>query len=549
MFEFESSSRFGPDTDEAIRIGHQQDLWKPTLHLAVLCDEDEITGWQRQSLEHLAASGWKLTLLPLPASVKPEGTNFFARSLIRRIRDRSPALRQTSLPPWLRQASQDMDDAAPDVVLDFRSTVAPLQVEPSPRLGVWTVVIDHIGGDDAVLAVIDRFGAGHKVFKVALVSTRDGVSDPRVLREGAVGSEETLEMTVNGLYDALSGWLHSVARQIEQDGEPAAEPAADAHGTHLRREDKSALGLVSALSRSQFRRIKGVMKRWFFFETWNIGICDVPIEAFLDPNFTPDPVWFKPPRKYSYYADPFPVPGRDGELLCEFLDATSDYKGRIVRLRWHGSDRELEVSEAIDRPFHLSYPCQIVEDGQLYCLPEAYQSGRLLLFKTDDDGRTWHEAMTLLELPAVDPIIFRHADRWWLFCTLIEQQNVNLHIWHAASLEGPWTPHAGNPVKTDVATARPGGTPFVSDGRLYRPAQDCSTTYGGAISLMEITHLDQTHFAERLVRHITLPTGPYRDGTHTLSAFGSRTLIDAKQYHFAATLFLKKVVRKIVRTR
>ena len=36
-------------------------------------------------------------------------------------------------------------------------------------------------------------------------------------------------------------------------------------------------------------------------------------------------------------------------------------------------------------------------------------------------------------------------------------------------------------VKTDVRSARPAGTPFVYQGELYRPAQDCSRTYGGSI--------------------------------------------------------------------
>jgi hypothetical protein len=500
MFELHDTSGHGSDADEAIRIERKDELPKLVLHLAVLCDRDSINGWQRQSLEQVAASGCRITLLRLPAPPRPERAGPLAESLLRRIRDRSPALRKTNLPSWLSKTALSLNDAPPDIVLDFRSTVVPLKLERPPRLGIWTVTVEQAAGDAAILTVLDCFAAGRKISKIALVTTTDGVSDPRTLREGTIGSEETLEMTLNGLYDAISGWFALGVRQAERGDEPAA-----VYGAPFRRKNMPASELILALCRSHLRRLGSIMKRWFFFETWNIGICDVPIEAFLDPGFNPDPVWLNPPAKYSYYADPFPVPGRDGELLCEFLDATTDYKGRIVRIRWRGPDRELEVFEAIDRSYHLSYPCMIVEDNRLYCLPEAYQSGRLDLFEADAGNGTLRECATLLEVPAVDPVIFRHEDRWWLFCTLIEQQNSDLHIWHAPDLQGPWTPHANNPVKTDIATARPGGTPFMSGGRLYRPAQDCSNTYGGALSLMEITQLDEAHFSERLVRHMAPP--------------------------------------------
>src|SRR5213596_456309 len=54
---------------------------------------------------------------------------------------------------------------------------------------------------------------------------------------------------------------------------------------------------------------------------------------------------------------------------------------------------------------------------------------------------------------------------------------------------GPWRPHPGNPVKVDVRSSRPAGGPFLFGGNLYRPAQDCSRTYGGGITINRVTHL------------------------------------------------------------
>ena len=92
-----------------------------------------------------------------------------------------------------------------------------------------------------------------------------------------------------------------------------------------------------------------------------------------------------------------------------------------------------------------------------------------------------------------------------------------------------WRAHAANPLKTDVRSARPAGTPFRHNGRLFRPAQDCSDEYGRRVSLCEITALDPVTFEETVVRSIDPSTDwPYRRGLHTIAGFGDLTVIDAK---------------------
>jgi hypothetical protein len=86
-------------------------------------------------------------------------------------------------------------------------------------------------------------------------------------------------------------------------------------------------------------------------------------------------------------------------------------------------------------------------------------------------------------------------------------------------------------VKYDVCSARSGGTPFAYGGQLYRPGQDCSETYGGAVRLNRITCLTPEEFAEETVAVVRPdPKGRYPAGLHTLSAFGDCTLIDGKRW-------------------
>jgi hypothetical protein len=134
----------------------------------------------------------------------------------------------------------------------------------------------------------------------------------------------------------------------------------------------------------------------------------------------------------------------------------------------------------------------------------------------------------------VDPTVFRHDERWWLMCTEKGSgMNSRLWIWHGSELRGPWLPHARNPVKTDVRSARPGGTPFVHEGVLYRPVQDCSRTYGGRIIIQRVTALTPSEFAEEPVTTIEAsPASPFPLGRHTLAQVGDMVLIDGHREVF-----------------
>jgi hypothetical protein len=75
----------------------------------------------------------------------------------------------------------------------------------------------------------------------------------------------------------------------------------------------------------------------------------------------------------------------------------------------------------------------------------------------------------------------------------------------------------------------------VHEGVLYRPAQDCSRTYGGALVLNRVTRLTETAFAEEVaVRVEPDRTGPYPDGLHHFVPFGDVTIIDGKRERFDA---------------
>ena len=131
----------------------------------------------------------------------------------------------------------------------------------------------------------------------------------------------------------------------------------------------------------------------------------------------------------------------------------------------------------------------------------------------------------------VDPTIFRFDDRWWLFCSEPPPRHTStLRAYFADALAGPWTAHPLNPLKRDVASSRPAGRPFVIGDRLYRPAQDCHITYGGAVQIMEVLTLTPAGFRETVALRLEPdPAWPYPDGLHHLVVDGTRVYFDAKR--------------------
>jgi hypothetical protein len=210
----------------------------------------------------------------------------------------------------------------------------------------------------------------------------------------------------------------------------------------------------------------------------------------------------------------------------------------------------------IEEPYHLSFPQIFKHDGSFYCMAETAAVRTLDLYRAIEFPYRWQKVQTLLRnVRAVDSTLLRHNDKWWLFFTSgngpREGDYSHLHIWYADDLFGGWTPHARNPVKIDARSSRPAGQFFTHAGQLYRPTQDCSRTYGGAIRITRIEKLSETEFEETAVGRIRPPQRAYNRGIHTLSCAGDWCIVDAKRYVFNPSGILavcKDTVKALIRS-
>jgi hypothetical protein len=335
--------------------------------------------------------------------------------------------------------------------------------------------------------------------------------------------------------DILNGCAHYL-------GEAMAKPNIGKHRTPNGVEMAKVFFKASITwARQQFESI-------FFVEDWNVGILASPIHAFLDPGFNPQVEWLAYKRHDTFLADPFLLKvGSRLKLLAEEFDWHSN-RGYIVEAELKEDFKLQAFTKALDEGVHMSYPYVFEHAGRWYCTPEKAQKRGVFLYAFDVQSETFKPEATLLEhFAAVDPTLIQYDGRWWMFCTNLDDEVLSkLYIWHAPALLGPWEPHANNPVKMDVRSSRPAGQPFFFRGQLFRPAQNCSEIYGGAVTINRVISLTPQDFFEEPVAHVRpICKGAYRRGIHTLAYQDSTTAVDGKRLIFTPGFVVHRIRHKL----
>jgi len=236
-----------------------------------------------------------------------------------------------------------------------------------------------------------------------------------------------------------------------------------------------------------------------------------------------------PPGRY--FADPFVIE-RDGRTYCFVEDYVHPRgKAHITVLEyWAGA--ATEVGPCLDEPFHLSFPFVFEYEGQLYLCPEASASRSVRIYRCSEFPLRWELARVALSgFPALDSVLFERQGRWWLLTSRVADADdpfgSELHIFHADSpLSEQWRPLPGNPVIVDRRCGRNGG--LIREGeRVLRVAQHHEPRhYGRRATVREITRLDESGYAERVVASLEPDFRPGLVGAHHLTTTGRVTAVD-----------------------
>jgi hypothetical protein len=184
--------------------------------------------------------------------------------------------------------------------------------------------------------------------------------------------------------------------------------------------------------------------------------------------------------------------------------------------------------------YHLSYPFMFTWRGEHFMIPESVDEARVELYRAVRPPYEWQlEQVLMKDIRLADCTLAELDGKWWMFANSpVHGASYwdELHLFHAPSPMGPWTPHRLNPVVSDVRTARPAGGLFQRGRTWYRPSQDSSGGYGSATNIQRIVRLDEHWYEEETVARLLPKWQPGLTGVHTVNALGGLTVIDVKRW-------------------
>lgn len=413
--------------------------------------------------------------------------------------------------------------------LDFLFAPSVLSVEDAvldvPRYGVWSYA-DHGQSGDGVRHFTE-ISDDVQVTEVSLYRFGGGSAQPVVLRTGVFPTIPSYAANVNQARYGSAKWPAQVATDVLnghddylERGRPTNQPPMGQKPTV---RDLSRYFLRVGRSKAEILT-RGV-------SDWNVGVVDAPVEASRRGGFGGDVEWYDGRVTDGFVADPFAceIGGSTYVFVEEYSHETE--KGRISYVEY--ADGFGARRPALEEPFHVSYPYLFEYDGTIFATPETKAANEIRLYRVDEPDDWNLERVLRSDVRVADPTVVKYDDHWWLFCTRDGAHTstvTDLELYHAPAPTARWEPHENNPVKTDVRSARPGGTPFVSEGTLYRPTQNCAGGYGQSVVVNRVDELSTTGFAETSVATVSPDAdGRYPDGRHTVSACGDVTMIDGKR--------------------
>lgn len=287
----------------------------------------------------------------------------------------------------------------------------------------------------------------------------------------------------------------------------------------------NALGVARDVATMGGRIAQRAVQKLTHIDQWSIAYRFAPEEAW---NGSLEGFFRLEPPKDRFWADPFPITVGDRHYI--FFEELPFSTGRahisVIEVKRDGTTSE--PVRVLERPYHLSYPFLLEEDGELYMIPETGENHTVEIYKCVDFPTQWRlERVLLRDVFCVDATLHKLGDKWWMFTNAASSGDINdeLHLYSADRLMGEWKPHPRNPVKSDVRSSRPAGRLFTQGGALYRPGQICAPLYGSGISLHKVTTLTQDDYVEEEARRI-VPAGPFL-GIHTINRAGDFSVTDA----------------------
>ena len=247
----------------------------------------------------------------------------------------------------------------------------------------------------------------------------------------------------------------------------------------------------------------------------------------------------------QWCADPFVVQGSDDYYIFVEQYLKEVDKGCIGYFKFIDG---VPVNQGIiiENSYHMSYPDVFWYKEKFYMIPESSANSTVDLYVAERFPNKWEKEKTLISgEKLVDTTIYENEDGFYLISYKISGNEVRVYSLDMESKEVKLI----SKKKYYRNVGRPGGRLFWEDGKLMRPAQDCSRKYGEALIIYQVDDLNKAgEFVEHEVRRIKageLLIDNIPERVHQLTTMGTYEVIDV----YKERLNLLHVPQVYLRTR
>lgn len=549
---------------------------KKTYRFGVFCSGFSFPLWQAEVILHLMNDGHEPVVLVMddtPATKKSslqKVSRYTGRNglynLFERFRMKVPQKSLTDLTEVLRNAEvvsavpevkgfsqyfpdniiKKVKECAPDFILRFGFNIIRGEILEAAQYGVWSYHHDdemkYRGGPPAFWEIAQ----GDPVNGVILQRLTDRLDGGIILKKGYLKTtDHSYSGNLNRILESAVKWPAELCHQIAQGVFEMPSSPSTSNAPIYKRPGNVAM--LKFLFKKTLNRVRFHNQELFASEKWNILLLKKNNSD--DINLDGEVITLPNPARNHFYADPFLIKDKT-KLYILFEDYSyKTEKGVIGYVEYDTSEgKVLKRTTALELEIHLAYPFLISHNGNIYCVPETSLSGTVNLYELNKASGKLEYSAQLLEFPGVDPTLFYYNGFWWLFCTHADASNEDLYIFYSDKIDGAYLPHKGNPVKTDISGARPGGRVFFRDGKPVRPAQMNSGKYGAGLVFHEIIRLTPEHYDEKTVDALKPFAAPgYREGIHTWCEDEEYLIVDGKEYGWNRYYCASHIKRKLSR--
>lgn len=545
-----------------------------TLRFGILCDSHELQRWQMMAVESLLSDGHTLSIVVMntgkaeSVSMVKKWRKYPFRNLLFRVWYRfflkpeskklhnaqelfanTPIFHETPVRKGIacyftEACIEAVKQTRTDFLLRFGFGIIRGEILQTPPLGIWSF---HHDDPTVVRGVPSNFWEIYEKIDIngaILQQIDESIDAGRIIWKGYFPTiHHSWKANIDQAYFGSTSWPALVCRQLMADRGSYTGQAPKSKPSPMRFAPGNYT-MIKFLWILAVNRFRYHIKDLFIAEKWAIGYAKANFDDIIGKKAEAiEWKWLEGPRSRQYHADVSGfVLNAELKLLSEFYD----YRYRLGKIML--TEPASGISRTvIEKMYHLAFPYVFEENGVIYCIPETSASGQVELYRYNTVTSTFDfEHVLMKEIRAVDPVLFVHDGLWWLLFTGKDHSNYELHAWYSKEMKGPYSPHRLNPVKTDPRSSRPAGGVIRQNGRLLRPAQDCSTYSGHRIAINEIKALSPDQFEEETVFHIEPGQNRnYPHGLHTLNIAGPYVLVDAKRHTFIFYNLLHKIREKI----